>query len=104
MSAHNPTRSLLIDSAFSLASIAADKFRIRDKPEVLDSLRRSRLLFEQLIIELVPLSPDGSPVSADLICEIISELGEIECTGKWDALGLFLEYSGDSVAAWQDAA
>ena len=68
------------------------------------SLRRSRLLFEQLIIELAPLSTDGSRVSADSIREIVSELGEIECTGNRDALGLLLEQSRDSVAARQDAA
>ena len=68
------------------------------------SLRRSRLLFEQLIIELAPLSTDGSRVSADSIREIVSELREIECTGNWDALGLLLEQSRDSIAARQDAA
>ena len=67
-------------------------------------MRRSRLLFEQLIIELAPLSTDGSRDSADSLREIVSELGEIECTGNWDALGLLLEQSLDSVAARQDAA
>lgn len=104
MSAHHPTRSLLIDSAFRLASIAADKSLIRDTRGALESLRRSRLLFEQLIIELAPLSTDGSRVSADSIREIVSELREIECTGNWDALGLLLEQSRDSVATRQDAA
>ena len=104
MSAHHPTRSLLIDSPFRLTLIAADKSRIRDKRGAFDSLPRSRLLFEQLIIELAPLSSDGSRVSADSICEIVSELGEVKCTGKWDALGLFLEHSDDSVAAREDAA
>lgn len=67
-------------------------------------MRRSRLLFEQLIIERAPLSTDGSRGSADSLREIVSELGEIECTGNWDALGLLLEQSLDSVAARQDAA
>ena len=104
MSTHDPTRSLLIDSLFRLILIAAEKSRIRDKRGAFDSLPRSRLLFEQLIIELAPLSSDGSRVRADSICEIISELGEIEYTGQWNALGLFLEHSGDSVAAREDAA
>ena len=87
-----------------MASIADDKSLIRHTRGALASLRRSRLLFEQLIIELAPLSSDGSRVRADSICEIISELGGIEYTGKWNALGLFLEHSGDSVAAREDAA
>ena len=87
-----------------MASIADDKSLIRHTRGALASLRRSRLLFEQLIIELAPLSTDGSRVSADSIREIVSELGEIECTGNWDALGLLLEQSRDSIAARQDAA
>ena len=94
----------MVDSALRLASIAAEKSRIRDMRRALESLKRSHLLFEQLIIELAPLSSDGSRVSADSIREIVSELGEIECTGKWDALGLFLEQSRDFIAARQDAA
>ena len=60
-------------------------------------MRRSRMLFEQLIIELAPLSTDGSRVGADSIREIVSELREIECTGNWDALGLLLEQSRPSL-------
>lgn len=104
MSAHHPTRSLLIDSAFRLARIAVDKSLIPDIRGALESLRRSRLLFEQLIIELAPLASDGSRISADSVRDIVSAIREIECSGDWDALGLLLEQSHDAIAMRQNAA
>lgn len=104
MSAHHPTRSLLIDSAFRLARIAVDKSLIPDMRGALESLRRSRLLFEQLIIELAPLASDGSRISADSVRDIVSAIREIECSGDWGALGLLLEQSHDAIAMRQNAA
>ena len=104
MSAHHPTRSLLIESALRLAGTASELSAAGNTNAAMTALRRSRQLFEQLVIELAPLGSDLQRASAESLRGIVHDLREIECNQNWDGLEGVLQQSVAILPARKDAA